>query len=148
MKLLPLTAAAVLITASIATAQQGMPGAHFVENWDLDEDGKVTLAEATERRGDVFASFDSDDNGSLSATEYDDFDAAREADMNENGGQKGHGRGQMRKVQEGLTREFNDTDANGEVSLEEFLTRTADWLAIIDRTQDGEITTDDFGQRG
>ena len=41
-----LTVAAALFIASSAYAQQGQPGAHFLENWDLDGDGQVTLAEA------------------------------------------------------------------------------------------------------
>ncbi|SFL62012.1 hypothetical protein [Shimia aestuarii] len=63
----------VLISATLANAEPGGPGAHFVENWDLNGDGHVTLAEATERRADIFLTFDADENGVLDAEEHDLF---------------------------------------------------------------------------
>ena len=85
--------AALIALGAMAHAQQGSPGLHFIENWDLDGDGQVTLAEATERRGDIFVTFDADDNGVLSPEEHDFFDEARANDIKENGMGKGMGRG-------------------------------------------------------
>ena len=68
MKIL-LTLTALLLSTPAAFAQAGMPGAHFIENWDLDGNGAVTAAEIAEKRSDVFASFDADENASLSAAE-------------------------------------------------------------------------------
>ena len=65
----------------MAAAAEGAPGAHFIENWDRNNDGIVTLAELKEKRGDVFYTFDSDENGFLNAEEYGYFDDARQADM-------------------------------------------------------------------
>lgn len=62
-----LTAGAALALTSAMALAAGVPGEHFVENWDLDGDGIVTLAEAQERRGDVFTTFDADEDGKLSA---------------------------------------------------------------------------------
>jgi hypothetical protein len=58
MKLLSLALAASFSPPAPALAQQGQPGAHFIESWDGDMDGIVTVEEATARRGDVFAMFD------------------------------------------------------------------------------------------
>jgi len=127
-----------------AIAQTLVPGAHFVENWDLDSDGQVTLAEATEKRGELFYMFDSDENGLLDAAEYQLFDETRQSDMDTNAG--GHQKGAMRGVNQGLMQAFNDTNGDGQVSEEEFLSQTSDWFAMVDRNDDNLITTDDFGQ--
>ena len=145
-RILLLTAAIALGTA--AYAQQGNPGAHFLENWDTHEDGQVTLAEATERRSDIFLTFDEDDNGILSASDYATFDEARANDHAnlEQGGQ-GQGQGSVQiRAEQGLTLEFNDINGDGQVSRDEFMAKTADWFATMDRNGDGTITTADFGR--
>lgn len=142
MKRTILTSAILAITIATASAQS-VPGAHFLENWDLNEDGKVSLEDARERRADVFTMFDSDENGQLSGEEYKLFDETRKEDAAQNAG--GHGSGGMRRTQEGLTLTFNDVDENGSVSKSEFVGKTADWLALIDRNDDGDVTLEDFG---
>jgi Ca2+-binding EF-hand superfamily protein len=137
--------AALALLMPLAVAAQGTPGSHFIENWDLDGNGTVSLDEVTERRGDVFVMFDQDENTSLNAAEYVLFDETRAADMENNAG--GHGRGGQR-MQEGLTLAFNDTNADGEVSMEEFIANSAAWIAQVDRDGDGEITAADFGPQG
>ncbi len=142
-------ALALALAAAPAFAQQGSPGAHFVENWDLDGDGKVTVEEATERRGDVFSSFDANDDGFLDTEEYVLFDEAREADMAQNGadhgGRQGHG-GMMRAADDMLLAR-NDDDGDGRVSREEFTANAAAWITQMDRNDDGVVTTGDFGRR-
>jgi Ca2+-binding EF-hand superfamily protein len=139
-----LTVLAIAAFMPIAAAAQGAPGAHFLENWDLDADGTITLAELTERRGEVFYMFDSDENGVLDEAEYAMFDETRAADMANQGG---HADGRMGRVQEGLALPFNDTDADGQVSEAEFMAKSADWLTIIDRDGSGDVTAADFGPR-
>lgn len=51
-----------------------VPGEEFMAQWDVNGDGKVTLAEAREHRGDIFSMFDSDDNGSFSEDELKGID--------------------------------------------------------------------------
>ena len=143
------TTLAVIATLGLATsayAQQGVPGAHFIENWDLNEDGQVTLSEAQEKRGEIFTMFDQDENGVLSGPEYDLFDETRRADMEENAG--GAKKGPMRGVEKAMMRDFNDVDGDGQVSKDEFVTRADDWFKMMDRSGDGVVTTDDFKRKG
>jgi len=142
MKTLLLSAA--IVAGAAAALAQGMPGLHFVENWDLDADGQVTLAEATERRGDVFLSFDSDDDGYLTAEEYAMFDEARANDMAD---MDGHAMGAMKQAEGGMSMMFNDSDKDGRVSRDEFVGNTGGWIAMMDRNGDGVVTTADFGRR-
>lgn len=132
-----------ILLACLALPVQAQPGAHFIENWDLNEDGQVTLAEATERRDDVFVTFDADDDGRIDAGEYKMFDEARAADME---GQNGHGNGPMKTAEAGMHLAYNDVDDDGVVSREEFLARAPDWFAEMDRNGDGVVTTSDFGR--
>lgn len=84
----------VALSLPLAATAQGQPGEHFLEQWDLDGDGQVSLAEATEKRGDVFVMLDSDEDGLLNGTEYDAFDALRAEDQRINhGGDGGPGKG-------------------------------------------------------
>jgi hypothetical protein len=129
----------------LAAFAEDTPGEHFMLNWDLNEDGAVTVAEITERREMVFAMFDDDENNALDAEEYVFFDETRAADMENNAG-GGHGQGGGR-MQKGLTLAFNDTDSDGSVSLDEFLDNSAAWIELVDRDGDGAITSADFGPK-
>ena len=139
-KLTVLATCAALIPV-VAFAQE-TPGSHFLENWDMDGNGAVSLEEIMERREIVFNMFDNDQNGALDSEEYVIFDETRAADMENNAG--GHGKGGDR-MQEGLTFDFNDIDTDGRVSKDEFLSNSAAWVAQIDRNGDGMITSADFG---
>lgn len=141
MRLHALSIPLVLISATLATAEQGGPGAHFVENWDLNGDGHVTLAEATERRADIFLTFDADENGVLDAEEHDLFDEARATDMAENG--IGQGKGQNNPAN-GMLRDVTDVDGDGQVSRQEFMDAVPAWFAKIDRNDDGAVSVEDF----
>ncbi len=145
-------ASACALAALAITPLQAQPqnyGSHFIQNWDQDEDGKVTLEEATEKRGNIFVTFDADDDGILTPEEYAEFDAARQADMADLKKGGGHGGGGMKdptkRPSYGMTLEFNDVNGDGNVSREEFLARTPDWFALLDRNGDGVVTPDDFG---
>lgn len=124
-----------------AFAQQAAPGGHFIENWDMNEDGQVTVEEATQKRDEIFTMFDQDENGSLDTAEYDMFDETRQIDMNENAGAKG---ARMGKLSQAMQREFNDTDKDGQVTRQEFLSGVTPWFDQMDRDKDQVITSQDF----
>ena len=135
------TTAAALLATSVAAG--GTPGQGFIENWDDNADGVVTLAEVSEKRENVFYTFDEDGDGVITADEYVAFDNARAADQaNEGGNGGGHGKASI-----GMTLEFNDGDGDGAVSFEEFTSQSEAWFAILDRNGDGEVTTADFGRQ-
>jgi len=158
--------AALSLVAGAALAQDQVPGEHFIENWDMNGDGAVTAEEATERRGDVFLSFDSNEDGFIDAEEYKLFDEARANDMKEMGygqgqGQQGKGQGMGQgqgqngkgmgqgglpgQAAYGMSLEVNDLDKDGKVSREEFISQAPNWIAGMDRNGDGQVTSADFG---
>lgn len=153
-RILLLTVAIAL--GSVAAAQQGNPGGNFIEKWDENNDGQVTLIEATERRGDIFMTFDADDDGVLSRSDYALFDGARaneHAAMKQDGQGQGQGKGQgsgrgrgADREGQAMTLEFNDVNGDGQVSREEFLSRTSVWYAQMDRNGDGTVTAADFSR--
>ncbi len=147
-KLIAPTAVLLVLECSVALAGPG-PGAHFIENWDLDGNGQVTVEEARERRSDVFASFDANEDDFLDAEEYELFDEARALDQAENepqGNGRGQGRGN-RNPANGMRLEVNDNDGDGKVSKSEFLGNADAWIEMIDRNGDGVVTRADFGPR-
>ena len=160
-KTTPFLASAALVIALPALAQN-QPGAHFIEMWDLDENGSVSIQEARERRGDIFTTFDADDDGVLSAEDYVLFDEAREADMKEHGIGQGGGQGQGKGHGQGkgmgqgmgehsaamsMTRENADLDGDGQVTREEFIAGVDLWFPKQDLNGDGVISAEDFGRQ-
>ncbi len=144
-KALTLPAAALLSLLASSAIAGNVPGAHFVENFDANEDGAVSLQEATEKRADIFYMFDQNEDGILDSAEYDLFDETRAADHA--GEQMGQGQGKGPRG-EGMRREVTDLNGDGQVTQEEFLQATETWFTGKDRNGDGVITTDDFGPRG
>jgi len=136
-----------LLLGTAAIAQQGNPGGNFIETWDLNEDAQVTLAEATERRSDIFSAFDADENVTLTFSEHAMFDEARSNQQDAKSQMRNQGQGQLRDQGEaGLAMGFNDVNGDGQVSRDEFIARTKDWFAQMDSNGDGIITTADFGR--
>lgn len=140
-----LVLSALLATPVLASGGgTGNPGAGFLDEWDLDSDGQVTVADVASRRSDIFASFDQNDDGILDAEDYDFFNEARDTAHSDKGGHGG-GHGGERKAAVGMTLEFNDVDGDGVVSEAEFIGQSGAWLALVDRNGDGVVTVKDFG---
>lgn len=137
---LPLLIATFLIAAS-ATLAQTTPGDQFMQGWDLDGNGTATLAELQEMRGNVFTSFDANDDCYLDAEEYVLFDEARAADV---ANYQDDQRAQMQKVADGMSLPNSDLDADGRVSLDEFQDGTKAWFAKLDKNGDDGVTLSDF----
>lgn len=76
--LAPLAAAMALAAGPIFAQNVPVPGVEFMAQWDLNGDGKVTLDEARERRGDIFTMFDQNGDGTYSADEIAMIDEHRE----------------------------------------------------------------------
>jgi len=135
-------ALALAASATTGLAGQNTPGAHFIQSWDVDGDGAVSLEDITIHRVDVFDMFDADESGALDAEEYAFFDEVRAEDMATNAG---HGKG-LRRAAEGMTRAFNDTNGDGAVTRDEFLAHAGDWMVLLDRDGDSVVTPADFGR--
>ncbi|MEE9313294.1 MAG: EF-hand domain-containing protein [Rhizobiaceae bacterium] len=155
--------ATLILSASLSTTvfASGNPGKHFMDNWDANDDGSVTLAEVSERRSDIFATFDENDDGFIDKAEYKHFNDTRAEHQKdkkaENKGKKkgkGLGRGNGgggeygKRGQKGMQFSFNDVNKDGKVSKDEFVSQSTAWFKIMDRNDDKAITTADFGPRG
>ena len=164
-RLMTLTTALVL-GAGLAQAQDFTPGADFMNQWDLDSNGGVSLVEVREQRGNIFAMFDENSDGRLSAAEIVGMDEhkqlQREAGMGPGrnrpegmtgpmGNGMGKGRGGQMGPQSGFDRpaaeEMRGLDANGDgiVTTAEFVNGSANWFRMRDRNGDNVLTTADFG---
>lgn len=137
---LHLIPAVIALTATAALAQT-TPGDQFMQNWDLDGNGEATLEELREMRGNVFFTFDANEDGYLDAEEYVLFDEARSNDV---ANYEAEQRDQMQAVADGMSLTASDIDGDGLVGREEFLAGTDGWFADLDRNGDGVITLDDF----
>lgn len=145
--------AALVLAAFVSPAAAQGPGAEFMIQWDLDEDGRVTLAEAEERRGLIFDMFDDNADGRFSADEYALIDEhkALEAEAGK-GPQQGRGKGRGSADDFGIETSAAegmkafDGDRDGIVTRTEFVAGTAVWFAGRDRDGDAAITTSDFGR--
>ena len=144
MKTLFLLTTAFTLVAGLALAQQGSPGAYFIEQWDMDGDGQVTLAEAEEKRSEVFAMFDRAEDGVLDAADWTGITEHMDAEMGAKGAAAGIGRGPGKFIREAMTPAYNDADGNGEVTLDEFVSATKTVFSQIDRNGDGLMTPADF----
>lgn len=127
------------LSAGMAAAQTRVPGANFVAMWDMDGNGQVTLAEAQEKRADLFTAFDADEDDTLSAEEllaWSDMRDENRAQMQANG----QGRGPAKGAGMGPA-------AMAGVTRADFLASTPYWFARMDRNRDGVLSTADFGRR-
>jgi Ca2+-binding EF-hand superfamily protein len=118
--------------------EPGMPHGHhgwqmrgdgLLEQFDSNNDGKLTQAEVDQARRDRFTQFDTDKDGILSLQEYQALwlDAMR------------------RRVVDGF--QILDDDGNAAVTTEEFMAPFGKVVQRLDRNDDGEISRDEFRRR-
>lgn len=146
MKPLFLLTTALTLVAGLALAQQDNPGAHFIEQWDINGDGQVTLTEAQEKRGEVFVMFDQTEDGILDATEWAVIDQHMQEEMGANGPAAGMGKGIGALIRTSMTAAYNDANGDGTVTLDEFVNGTKTLFSQIDRDGNDLMTPADFGR--
>ena len=143
------------LLAAPAFAQDAGSPQHFMEQWDADGDGAVTLAEAQAKRGEVFYMFDQNEDKRLDAAEWALVAEHMAAEMDgKAGGGHGlsHGQGQGRGkgpgavMHQAMTPGFNDADGDGLVTEAEFLAATDRLFAGLDRNGDGQASAADFAR--
>ncbi len=132
-------------TSLALAAGSGVPGQKFIEEWDKNKDGVVTIEDVREHRADIFFTFDYDEDGYLTLEEYAYFDEARannKADKQKDATYAALNAGNAAKFMEF---EINDLDKDGRVSREEFIKNSEGFLKAKDRNGDGVIDSSDFG---
>ena len=130
MRRFALPALVVLVVAgSAAAAQQAVPGALFLDRWDANNDGRVTLSEVRTARARLFEGYDGDRDGLLSAAEFAESAAQGNAV-----------RGNPRALRYGM-----DRNGDGLLSRSEFIAGSAIWMNRMDSDGNGVLTTADFG---
>lgn len=134
--LLAAIAAATLVAPAIAADSISL--SHFLEQWDGNNDGVVTLAEIKQGREHRFYAFDANADGYLDRDEYARFDKVRDAGIARFSAEE---QVKIRQIADGLTLPRNDTDGDGRVSRAEFIDGSAAWMKAIDKDGDGQLTS-------
>ena len=144
-----------IVLAGPAFAQGAGSPLHFMEQWDANADGAVTLAEAQAKRGEVFYMFDQTEDKNLDGAEWALVAEHMAAEMDAKAGGS-HGQGQGQGLGQGkgpgavmhqaMTPGFNDADGDGVVTETEFLAATDRLFAGLDRNGDGQATAADFAR--
>lgn len=166
-RLVTLTAALALVAGlspALAQTSNFVPGEEFLAMWDIDGDGKVTPAEAREKRTDIFAMFDTDENGSYSADELKGIDEHKQMELEAGKGpghnmpegmQPGFQQGQAQQGQgmmgrgpgkgQGRGQGMRQNQMNGgQMGQQGFFASAQDEIGIFDANRDGTVTRDEF----
>lgn len=128
------------ISTAAATAQQSA-FEHFMETWDLNGDGSITLQEIQTERERLFPAFDANGDGFLDRQEYAEFDKSRSAGIETASPEQ---RARMKRIAEGLSLARNDANGDGRVSKAEFVGAAEAWFKALDRNGDGVVNLRDF----
>ena len=138
-----LLALAFLSSVATSAAAADPSLSHFLEQWDANGDGSVSLAEIRQGREHRFAAYDADGDGYLDREEQAKFDKVREtgiARFSEDD------RIKIRQVADGLSMPRNDADGDGRVSRDEFLKGGESWFKSLDKDGDGAVTVLDLAK--
>ncbi len=127
-------ATAMLVATTTAHASETA----FLEVWDMDADGKVTMREVDEMRIAIFETFDKDGDGALNSEEYTAFDKAR------GDAAKDSNSPLLKRAVHGLRRESMDTNLDGMVTRNDMSAALRDWFMSHDKDKDGVLTDGDF----
>lgn len=137
---------ALLVTASAAPAFAASHStATFIEEQDLNGDGKVSLEEFKAGRALEFRKADFNEDGSLSEAEYvGEYEGRLMARLSQIGDPEKRAEEQQRQKRQAKVR-FGvlDTDKNGAISPEEYLASGLRMFGLHDRDKDGAVTHKD-----
>ncbi len=139
-------------TATLAQGNgngQGLGGgmAHFFDEWDVNENGVVTLDDVAARRVELFTMFDLNGDGVIDPDEQANMTQTI-AGQEENNRQ-GHGvNGPGPRIHAAMAPVFNDVDGDGRITAAEWDAATPRLFADLDRNGDGQINPMDFGRNG
>lgn len=153
-QMLILTAAlAAFGGAALAQGQGNGAMAGFVQEWDMNADGRVTVEDFTERRTTQFDMFDLNGDAGIDAGEQvnmaQTIAGAQEANHGGEGGGHGQGgNGPGLRIHAAMSADYADTDRDGTISAEEWSAATQRLFAEMDRSGDGELNRADFGRNG
>ena len=126
---------------------QGPQMAHFLEEWDMNADGRVTVEDVAARRTDIFDMFDLSGDGVIDAEEQANM-AATIAGQEENN-REGHGvNGPGPRIHGAMTPAYNDANHDGQITAAEWAEATPRLFTELDRNADGVINPMDFGRHG
>jgi Ca2+-binding EF-hand superfamily protein len=131
--------AGLVAVGGVAAASQGwkhgMRGhghvefTELAERYDADKDGKISQTEIDTNRANWLTEFDADKSGSLALAEFQNL--------------------WLKAQNQRMVREFQrfDTDANGQVTMEEYKNPLAGIVARMDSNQDSALSKDDMPTR-
>lgn len=149
---------------------QGEPMAQFFLEWDVNADGSVTAEDVTLRRAELFTLFDLNGDAVIDADEQANMALAIAGQQDANRGQhgqgqgrgQGHGQGRGQGMGQGrgpgmgnapgqrihaaMTLDYNDADADGLISAEEWAAATPQLFAELDSNGGGSVDAQDFGR--
>lgn len=145
---------------------QGEPMAQFFLEWDVNADGSVTAEDVTLRRGELFTLFDLNGDAVIDADEQANMALAIAGQQDANRGQHGQGQGRGQghgqgmgqgrgpgmgnapgqRIHAAMTLDYNDADANGLISAEEWAAATPQLFAQLDSNGGGSVDAQDFGR--
>lgn len=108
----------------------GRGATRMFEQFDTNNDGRVTQEEVNNARRDQLTRFDRNGDGQLSLEEYQAL--------------------WLEVMRPMMVRNFqrHDTDGNAQVTVEEFQARFTDLVEEHDRNDDGAVTQDELRSRG
>lgn len=104
--------------------------AAWIEQFDVDQNGRLTQDEVDQVRAERLAEFDASGDGVLDLTEYEVL--------------------WMDAMRPRMVDRFQDLDedGNGSVTEEEFLQPMSGVVSRLDSDDDGEVSADEMGRRG